>query len=646
MPPKTQQFSAAEPSSFARKPNKRTTIPPKAPPCHTCRRQRLRCDGAKPGCNKCVARGVKCLGYGAQPFLWVQPKSLDAPERVDLGNQGTIGGRTVEQPRKQGRPRLVLMSNPEERNDDRLSLPPRPSQQPSQWVIARGPNGGQRPGADRAGFPKPRVGLDPLDYENHRLMLDCLDYFNNFICPDMVLLDTAANPHRLPLQYWRYIPDMSLDIIIAASLTHQAIRSQVHELSLETDRIGLVPIKRHRMGSFNGPSLPLIYKHFQRILKALNQELSEPESRYGDLALTVVITLMRVEIQQSAFGAWPTHLEAARAIIAHRGGFSQLATNCDMYSRIDLVNFMLVDIMNSVMTPSPQMDDRTADQTEYISHLFTVYRNGKDCDFPCPARLLEAIIHINNARALSREGGHDTALDDLSGQIVANVLSFDATDWTKQHVRELLSPNISVASSPSSDGTARESSDEQLQVEERDAADRLLDAAVESVQDMCIDLIKAIQYSVLLYCIRTLHIDRASSSGIVAHPASVSVSDDMTTDVQFAHKSALDMLLAALHRLWDLDETKVKHWCGKLSFWPLFIAGMEMDPGPHTKADRDFICDSLRKLVYYLGVLGPLDAVSVLQLIWRKTTLDGHSVQQYSWDQRLLMPGLGGLYFF
>ncbi|KAL3451501.1 fungal-specific transcription factor domain-containing protein [Aspergillus insuetus] len=38
--------------------------------CHTCRRRRLRCDEAKPHCQRCAAEGVECLGYGKM-ILWV-----------------------------------------------------------------------------------------------------------------------------------------------------------------------------------------------------------------------------------------------------------------------------------------------------------------------------------------------------------------------------------------------------------------------------------------------------------------------------------------------------------------------------------------------------------------------------------------------
>lgn len=116
----------------------------------------------------------------------------------------------------------------------------------------------------------------------------------------MVLLDTTANPLRVPLEFWRYIPDVVLDMLVSTSLTHQLIRAKAHEVStIGMEGNSLVPIKRHRMSALQGPSVPVIYKYHQRTLMAVNQELSKTESRYGDLALGIIITLMRVEVSLS-----------------------------------------------------------------------------------------------------------------------------------------------------------------------------------------------------------------------------------------------------------------------------------------------------------------------------------------------------------
>lgn len=38
--------------------------------CWNCQRQRHKCDGARPHCQKCAAKGVHCLGYG-KLLRWV-----------------------------------------------------------------------------------------------------------------------------------------------------------------------------------------------------------------------------------------------------------------------------------------------------------------------------------------------------------------------------------------------------------------------------------------------------------------------------------------------------------------------------------------------------------------------------------------------
>jgi hypothetical protein len=85
--------------------------PHSANPCHTCRRKRLRCDGKQPACQKCESHGVECLGYGAQPFFWVQPENRVSPEsRRSQAITTTKHVNTARSHRKKlGRPKLVLM---------------------------------------------------------------------------------------------------------------------------------------------------------------------------------------------------------------------------------------------------------------------------------------------------------------------------------------------------------------------------------------------------------------------------------------------------------------------------------------------------------------------------------------------------------
>lgn len=123
---------------------------------------------------------------------------------------------------------------------------------------------------------------------------------NEHICPDLVLVDSPANPHRLPVHYWAYFPEMMLDIIISASYTYQVIRSQAGQGILTykpREKNGSqVTLKRHHLDDVSHPSIPLIYKHQQSMLKALNAELRSPHAKYSDTVLSLVVTLMRCEV--------------------------------------------------------------------------------------------------------------------------------------------------------------------------------------------------------------------------------------------------------------------------------------------------------------------------------------------------------------
>lgn len=62
-------------------------IKPPTKPCHNCRRQRLRCDRSYPHCNKCIAAGKECLGYG-KLFRWTGA----------VASRGKLAGRTSSAP--------------------------------------------------------------------------------------------------------------------------------------------------------------------------------------------------------------------------------------------------------------------------------------------------------------------------------------------------------------------------------------------------------------------------------------------------------------------------------------------------------------------------------------------------------------------
>ncbi|KJK79907.1 hypothetical protein H634G_04146 [Metarhizium anisopliae BRIP 53293] len=603
-------------------------------PCHTCRRQRLRCDATKPSCNKCLARGVECLGYGPRAILWVQPKW---PAQV-----GKSTDESTKEPesmaatgKKKGRPRLVLM--PKNTRESPAQSEPQ-ARHESEWVFV---NHADYPDGRRALVKKQAVssGLVPAGYHNNMLALSMLDYMNKHIVSDMVLFDNEVNPHRVELEYWRYFPDVIIDMVISCCLTHQVIRCHATQDSFPQTssnvRSQLVHVTKHRISSFQNPSVGVIFKHHLRTLRQLGEDLKDQELRYSDVVLAAIITLVRVEIQQSAFGAWPAHLDAARAIIAQRGGFQTFLPENNANIGEGLATFVFVDVLGAIFTPSNMLNSRdTLAQLEYVPFLDTICRDGANSDFPCANRLLECIIRINQIRFLGQGvEAQGSDLDAACSQIFHRIASFDAAAWAQSRLLELGS------SSPPS-----------WSPEIRDTRQNGAIAVPRAtIQAMTEDLARAFQYAVMLYCVRTLYMDRGKSvpdslASLVAAP--LQSKQQFPLDVENLHQSALHGLLQALHRLWAMEKSSGPAWVGKFSFWPIWVAGMELDPRVGTSHEQAFICASLQRLCYYLGALGPLDAVSALQAVWAKTAFEAGAGQHETWDRRLMVPGLRYMFCF
>lgn len=302
--------------------------------------------------------------------------------------------------------------------------------------------------------------------------------------------------------------------------------------------------------------------------------------------------------------------------------------------------------MSAVFTASTSLNQQsTGSQLDYVPFFDSTFKNGRDYDFPCANQLVECIIRINHLRAISQDAmTAPPGLDTSYAQVLYRVASYDPVFSSRSQLRELLSSRSPSSSSSSSSSV---SPDLPGADSERSQNPPPLPEVTQSIYGMCEDLARAFQYAVMLYCLRTLYIDRGRSVSLAfSSPLAVALMSEGTAeiDVTRPHESALEGLLEALHRLWDA-ESKDSAWVGKLTMWPLWVAGMEVDPGVDMAHEQRFICKSLQKLCYYLGGVSPLDAASALQLIWARTALFGGFGQQATWDERVAMPGTPGLFF-
>lgn len=71
----------------------RSSPAPQVTPCYTCRRRRLKCDGARPKCHRCGEESVECLGY-KKPLKWV--KGVAARGKLMGKNFDEVGSSNEE----------------------------------------------------------------------------------------------------------------------------------------------------------------------------------------------------------------------------------------------------------------------------------------------------------------------------------------------------------------------------------------------------------------------------------------------------------------------------------------------------------------------------------------------------------------------
>lgn len=239
--------------------------------------------------------------------------------------------------------------------------------------------------------------------------------------------------------------------------------------------------------------------------------------------------------------------------------------------------------MSCVTAASSALGSRVFYQLSYIDCLPQVHRHGLDAAFPCPNELLEAIIYINFIRS-----GAELALNKSLSvnlrveRLLERIMSFSPVEWAW-----LCSVDAGLHSSGPDNSSANDvTSDPQL-------------------NDL-VAVASAYQEAVLLFCLRTLVLDRDVTS---------SLSDELSKSIHAIRCNASDSLLAHLRPL-------LATAMGKFVSWPLFIAGMECHYSRSHSIDqeRNFILESLYRISYVQADVSVLDIAPFLQRVWKMET--------------------------
>lgn len=271
-----------------------------------------------------------------------------------------------------------------------------------------------------------------------------------------------------------------------------------------------------------------------------------------------------------------------------------------------------------MLVPAQLLGAEVLSQLDFLPHLDILLCNGLEAELPCPKLLFAAIICVNVARMRSYVATiGDEEIDAEASRVLMSIVSFDPKAWARTYLQKLLSPAVSGRM------TAR-----------------------KAAHDMCEDMASSFKYVIMLFCLRTLFVDRRRprrGPGPVAPQALVPVRDDLYMDAESARKWALSRLMETTRRIWARDRSEIfgVTWCGNFSAMQLFVGGMETCPsGPAAAGDRIFVATCLGQLVFHNGDLGYFDALSTLEVIWRDTAhAPGRNLgQRMSWDDRLMHP--------
>lgn len=311
-------------------------INPPTKPCHNCRRQRLRCDRSYPHCNKCIAAGKECLGYG-KLFRWTGA----------VASRGKLAGRTSSAPVDAANNAVSQASSDDGRKGQLdFFAPSTSSSAPCSSVGTPVDTSVQGYGEDMQLVPRspspgevvrsPWALADPLYQDmqhSHRYYLSycecdrCSHYLlllvylaNSFrlivtarVCRDLVSHDLPdRNPFRGLLPLTRAHPLLQ-HIIVAASAAHMSnlVRAPLAYSLKGTDdgfSAGIEEASRRALKD------ALVAK--SKALTLMRDAVENIGTTGGDVVLAAALFFINVELIESGKHGWKAHLEGAGRIMS------------------------------------------------------------------------------------------------------------------------------------------------------------------------------------------------------------------------------------------------------------------------------------------------------------------------------------------
>ncbi|OAR00516.1 hypothetical protein LLEC1_00844 [Akanthomyces lecanii] len=339
--------------------------PPSVP-----RIRRVKCDEAKPMCNRCMTSGRMCDGYKPAPKKPAKQSVADASHAVtELRNDGTDEAQSIYVAGSRTRHSILWGQ------DEGQLIPP-------DWDLMEAFHYYYR-------TILPSLMTSQLDDSTSAFMptagnLGCKTSFITFIFSNRIA-DAAKNRGTL-----RSPDDMPHDNYLWTAF----------------------------------------YASMVTMLAIINERLSSPDGPTNDSVFVRIVDMLSIDLTLLG-STWQAHLHGYGALYRMRGGYRRLAKVLKNFDYQFQYVFML-HVLTSTTTPAAHMltifDDLSAEEIRHV-FTFTLYS-----DVPCSSHVFADLIRINRLRALVAAGASiRNFIRPAARQIYHHIAEFSVTDWEEPY---------------------------------------------------------------------------------------------------------------------------------------------------------------------------------------------------------------------
>ncbi|KAL2823284.1 C6 zinc finger domain-containing protein [Aspergillus cavernicola] len=361
--------------------------------CWECLRRRLVCDFQVPGCKRCAASRIDCPGYGETPPLrvkWLAPGKVKSRQRKAPSNRQKKGRASSESANsEESRPEtskgsLEFSSTGSESSDDMHSV----------------------------AIPRSNLKTD------YHALIDSLQYFNSCMYPqlaDSLRWGTNTNIYKISPTVFQ---------LGLTRPTHLQLGLICLTLSHRMNQTGHDPNSKSLENTF--------YRYRGLMIRSLNDDISIPNKRNGDIILAGILTLLMADAQQGISQHWRCHIEGVRRLIILRGGMHRLVISPGVLPIV--LSFIHVVVTADTSSPASDMLVEGLDLEEL--YLMVKQYGGNGYGFQmCPTPLFAEIVKINHIRnRISKP--NCTNEDDFQKnayEVLRRVYNFSPAAWIESN---------------------------------------------------------------------------------------------------------------------------------------------------------------------------------------------------------------------